>query len=371
MQSSVCCSCKYSFARLINIFRRNHRLSRYHCNGMKRQAILKIRGALASHWNKRAEEVFSDAFASIVNEKRQENANVLFGPGDVQVLRASPWRASDDAIFGEAELEVDEELGMQLVVETSIFNYNAVLPSAAIDMAQATSRAVQMNTNQINFFGRSKYVSMSSCNEADLHHLANTARDINTALAQPNFVARIMERIKLDEASEQMVQSQSSPFFHTMEDSTLAHQSSVVTSWTIKTDIGAGSSRGLDFIGSYSAGGSSVILLLLSTSVVIGYFVWSRRPGIRRTSSQNSTIRNSTSRSTKHRANRNKYSGIESNRPNNNNLLDDDADSILSLLDASSDCRSVSTGVLTARGDVELTSQEDCVSVLSDFLSKG
>eukprot|EP00804_Cyclotella_cryptica_P002130 CCRYP_006541-RA/>CCRYP_006541-RA protein AED:0.04 eAED:0.04 QI:235/1/1/1/0.83/0.71/7/828/1739 len=337
-------------------------------------AILKIRGAVASRWNKRAEEVFSDAFASIVNENRQENANVLFGPGDVQVLRASPWRASDDAIFGEAELEVDEELGMQLVVETSIFNYNAVVPSAAVHLTQSTSKAVQANTNNISFFGRSKFVPMSSCNEADLHHLANTARDINTALAQPNFVARIMERIRLDEASEQMVQSQSSPFFHTIEDATLAQQSSVVTSWTIKTDIGAGSSRGLDFIGSYSAGGSSVILLLLSTSVVIGYLVWSRRPGNRhRSSTKNSNIRTGTSISTNHRINRNKYSGIESSRSNNKNAIkfpDDDADSIISLLDDSSDYRSASTSVATARGDVELTFQSDSVSVLSDSQSK-
>jgi len=90
-------------------------------------AIMKIRGAIASHWTKHSEEVFAESFTGTMNEKRTKD--MLFHPGDVIVLNASPWRASDDTIFGADEIEgEDEEIGMQLVVEISIFNPNADLP---------------------------------------------------------------------------------------------------------------------------------------------------------------------------------------------------------------------------------------------------
>ena len=313
-----------------------------------------MRGASTSHWNKRFEEVFAEAFAATVNEGQQQGTNVLFGAGDVQVLRASQWKASDDSLD---ELEVDEELGMQLVVETSIFNYNAIVaPGTTDSSSEQTSRLAQTVGN--NFFGRSKYAPISSCSDADLHQLANTARDIHTALAQPNFVARVMDRIKLDEASEQM--QSSSPFFNTVQDAFLAQQSSVVTSWTIKTDIGSGYSRGLDFIGNYGPGGSSTLLLFCSVSVVIGYIMWTRR----NKQQSNDLSSSSKSNSNKRRSNRSKYSRAD---PNRLDLDDDDAESILSLLSDTSDFRSV----VTARGNMELVAQGDNVSVLSDLLTRG
>lgn len=318
------------------------------------KAIIKVRGANVSHWNKRFEEVFAEAFAATVNEDRQEGANFLFGAGDVQVLRASQWKASDDSLD---DLEVDEELGMQLVVETSIFNYNAIVaPGTTSPNSEQTLRLVQTAGN--NFFSRSKYAPISSCNEADLHQLANSARDIHTALAQPNFVARVMDRIKVDEASEQM--QSNSPFFNTVQDAFMAQESSVVTSWTIKTDIGSGYSRGLDFIGTYGPGGSSILLLFCSVSAVIGYIMWIRRNKQRLDIASSS----SKSNSTKRRSNRSKYSQNEHNRFD---LDDDDAESILSLLSDTSDFRSVGT----ARGNMELVAQGDNVSVLSDLMTKG
>ena len=79
-------------------------------------AILKMRGVVASRWNKQAEELFADAFAAAVNGERKSN-ELLFEPGDVSVLSASPWRASDDTIFGETADGEDDELGMRFVGE--------------------------------------------------------------------------------------------------------------------------------------------------------------------------------------------------------------------------------------------------------------
>jgi hypothetical protein len=75
-----------------------------------------MRGVVASRWNKQAEELFADAFAAAVNGERKSN-ELLFEPGDVSVLSASPWRASDDTIFGETADGEDDELGMRFVGE--------------------------------------------------------------------------------------------------------------------------------------------------------------------------------------------------------------------------------------------------------------
>ena len=92
-------------------------------------AIIKIRGAVAVHWTKHSEEIFIEAYTAEMNGRRKKRESPLFEPGDAIVLNASPWRASDDTIFGTGSLEgEDEELGMQLVVETSIFNHKADLP---------------------------------------------------------------------------------------------------------------------------------------------------------------------------------------------------------------------------------------------------
>ncbi len=70
------------------------------------------------------EDVFTQSLAATVNENTK-NDN-LVEAGDVFVLNnTSPWRVSDDPIFGIKSLEgEDDELGMQLVVEMSTFNYD-------------------------------------------------------------------------------------------------------------------------------------------------------------------------------------------------------------------------------------------------------
>jgi len=210
-------------------------------------AILKIRGAVAVHWTKHAEEIFTEAYTYTMNDKRKKRDAPLFEPGDVIVLNASPWRASDDTIFGTGSLEgEDEELGMQLVIETSIFNHDAVLPPS-----------------------RNGQVPLATCHERELQPLANIALDIHRKLAQPNFIDLVVERMKNDVAlGEKTV----SPFYYTFELNRRTSKGQVVTSWTIKTDIGAGS-RMIDFNSDLPMG---LLLLFLVSSIVI-YACWSLR----------------------------------------------------------------------------------------------
>ncbi|KAL9186464.1 hypothetical protein ACHAXT_005702 [Thalassiosira profunda] len=211
-------------------------------------AIMKIRGAVASHWTKHSEEVFRESFAAAANERRKESDS-LFEAGDVIVLNSSPWRASDDTVFGTSSLEgEDEELGMQIVVETSIFNENAELPPV-----------------------KGKIIPLSTCHERDLQPLANVALSIHKKLAEKTFIDAMVERMKSDVS---LGEKQMSPFYFMFEDRKLARESQVVTSWTIKTDVGVGSSR----LDAFKRGDLPMDFLLLTTLVVItAYTVWSLR----------------------------------------------------------------------------------------------
>jgi len=243
-------------------------------------AILKIRGAVAVHWTKHAEEIFTEAYTYTMNDKRKKRDAPLFEPGDVIVLNASPWRASDDTIFGTGSLEgEDEELGMQLVVETSIFNHDAVLPPS-----------------------RNGQVPLATCHERELQPLANIALDIHRKLAQPNFIDLVVERMKNDVAlGEKTV----SPFYYTFELNRRANKGQVVTSWTIKTDIGAGS-RMIDFNSDLPMG---LLLLFLVSSIVI-YACWSLRlcSARRRSGEDDSSVGHYRDRR------RSKYSRVNKNR---------------------------------------------------------
>lgn len=245
-------------------------------------AILKMRGVVASKWNKQAEELFADAFASAVNWKRKSN-ELLFEPGDVNVLSASPWRASDDTLFGEAAVEgEDEELGMQFVVEASIFNFNAAVPQ---------------------YEEREDVPLAATCKDSDLQPLADTALQVHKELSRANFVMSLIEAMKKDLNNQIGQGNHVSAFTSILEaDSNLAQQSKVVTSWTIKTDI-----KGTPFTGrnarSYDAIFPFVLLVMLAGAIFIYDSFRKRRvsvkektPSSRRKPSKNSTRRNITRR---------------------------------------------------------------------------
>jgi len=281
-------------------------------------AILKVRGAVASRWTKQAEEIFTDAYASIMNERILPLTR-LFGPGDVVVLNASPWRASDDTIFGTSSLEngEDEELGMQLVVEVSLFNPNAELQPVSVLLNR----------------GAGKEIPLATCHERDLQPLASKASSIHKKLAQKNFIYLVVEEMKKNKSLEE---SQSSPFYYTFEDRKLARASQVVTSWTIKTDIGVGSPR-IDF-NAFTTGDLTMDLILLALLVIVSaYLCWSlrlwsswRRPGGEKTS--NGTPPRSSRR-------RNKYHRA--------NLGNDGNDSVMAVTDGETYCdeRSLRSGM--------------------------
>eukprot|EP00986_Skeletonema_menzelii_P007799 scaffold3105_cov213-Skeletonema_menzelii.AAC.1 len=271
-------------------------------------AILKLRGAVASRWNKQAEELFADAFAAAVNWKRKSNEQ-LFEPGDVNVLSASPWRASDDTIFGEAAVEgEDEELGMQFVVEASIFNFNAAVPQ----------------------YEEHKGVPLTAtCRDSDLRPLADTALQVHKELSRENFFVSLVEAMKKD--LNQQIGQGNHAFFEGVlqppgEDSragsNLAQQSKVVTSWTIKTDI-----KGTPFTGNAQSfdGIFPFVLLLMLAGAIFVYDSFRKRRVSKKEKTQDSRRKSSKSSTRRHASRRNRSL----------NMNDDDLEDLISTRNGS------------------------------------
>lgn len=263
------------------------------------------------------------------------------------VLNASPWRASDDTIFGTKSLEgEDEELGMQLVVETSIFNYNAELPPSK----------------------RDRDVPLATCHDSDQQSLANIALRIHKKLAEPNFVDQMVERMKNDEA---LGEKQMSPFYYTFEDRKLAEESHVVTSWTIKTDIGSGSSRtDFDTFGPLQM--NLVFLTLLS--VVIAFACWILRPWSigKRSSALTGTMALSGTIAKSDRITRERIRGNYSRVNADGFHPTDDGDSIMAIADDYHDERSTMTGKTEYTTSSDASGGESFRSIgsLSTFLAR-
>jgi len=138
---------------------------------------------------------------------------------------------------------------MQLVVETSIFNYNTEIPK----------------------FKRHRDVPMATCRDSDVRPLAIVALNMHKKLAEPNFIDLMVEHMKLDES---LGEKQMSPFYYTFEDRKLAQESFVVTSWTIKSDVGTRSSTiDLDAFGIVRLN----ILFLTLISLMIAFTCWRLR----------------------------------------------------------------------------------------------
>mmetsp|Transcript_67852 Transcript_67852/g.100558 ORF Transcript_67852/g.100558 Transcript_67852/m.100558 type:complete len:848 (+) Transcript_67852:1612-4155(+) len=233
-------------------------------------AIIALRGGKAPLWNRRAEEVLADALAKTVDSEEADPGNeVLFGAGDVKVLLATSWYKSD-LVGAEGVGEEDEEIGMKIVVEISIFNANAKFPEI-VDVEQEEEEEEEnmlsmeeedadSNTTFLEKFdkvegkveekvleGKVKKVvkelphghPLSTCEESDFYPLAKTALDVHAELGREYFLSDMISNMKKYEILE-VAYSEKSPFSDILANNELARESQVITSWTIKTDVGGG-----------------------------------------------------------------------------------------------------------------------------------
>ena len=205
-------------------------------------AVLGFRGANAQFWSKTAEDEFMEAF-SLAIDFNNEKGDELVGPGDVKVLMASPWFENDDP--------TRRALGMKMVIEISVYNPNARLPrgyhydpiteeEAEAFEVSATSHEPNAADAVFNIIDNVENVwkewtrPLSTCEESDIEPLGKSALDIHVELERPLFMNELLSLQKQING----VSKYASPFAPIFRDMAFAEDSKVLTSWTIKTEIG-------------------------------------------------------------------------------------------------------------------------------------
>jgi len=199
-------------------------------------SIISFSGGQSHLWDKRFEETFTDVFAVTVNLHRENQADELFQAGDVKVIAASNWYQN---------LRSKEPDGMKLVVEISIFNDKALLPEIesleaeanitlddAANFTDTWKDKVNDVVNQVkHVFHTLEGPPLATCEETYVYPLAKTAEDVHVELSRQGFMNELLD---LMEDKVNKINTPFSPVFASREN---ILESSVLTSWTIKTEV--------------------------------------------------------------------------------------------------------------------------------------
>ena len=189
-------------------------------------AIVLFANTDSSLWTKKDEELFVESFAKTVNMDRQPE-DELFGPGDVKVLSVGPWKANDDSFY-----EGNVETGMQLVLEVSIYNDNAIL--LVDDQANKNGTlggVVQKGKDVMHIITGP---DLAKCKESDIYPLSQTALDVHLEMGKDDFMRLLIQCIR-----EMGYDSLNDSVFESISDEgDSVDKSTVLTSWTVKTEVG-------------------------------------------------------------------------------------------------------------------------------------
>jgi hypothetical protein len=195
-------------------------------------SIYLLRGVTA--WSKKDDDIFAEALARSFRLLRPTGPD-LFEVGDVKVILARPWVAGDDVeSFASLDCEDcdNEELGLKVVVQISIFNPNAQI------RGNGGSGSSPSKTGGINLNGtaRSQKTAPSLCKDSDLFSLAKNARMVAYVIPEyPDFMAQLIRDISsLTSKNGHLQNSTFLPLFQVQD---FAQQSRLESSWTIRTDV--------------------------------------------------------------------------------------------------------------------------------------
>lgn len=184
-------------------------------------AILLLADADPLIWTQESEDVFVESFANVMNTD-QEDGEEYFGPGDVKIYQIGEWK-DEDGLFEEE----DSVKGMQVVLEISIFNEQAVLPSS-------------LNSNSTKTKGKDMFSFITgpektTCKESDIYQLSKQALAIHLELGRDEFMYELLSNIRQEKGSVNMETSVFQPY---TTDNDSLQKSTVLTSWTIKSEVG-------------------------------------------------------------------------------------------------------------------------------------
>lgn len=242
-------------------------------------AILGFQGGKKDLWDKDASELLTRSIVESVQRVGQMDT-VLFTVGDVNILMASPLQGETDT--GDL---TDEVIGLKIVLQISFYNSKAKLVSALEEQLDSEGgqlngqggngqrRDLAKNSGDIQqLFRRSR--PKSTCIEADLVPLANSALAVSDAMKKPEYMRALIGQMKKEEGGDQNFEK--SPFAALYNDNELVAQSRVLSTWTVRTEIEEGGTSRKGLLGrspltSYSLSGRTIWLTLTGVGLLILY----------------------------------------------------------------------------------------------------
>lgn len=202
-------------------------------------AVIGLVGVRADLWNARAEEQFLEALARVSGgfgpqgPVQSLSKGSVFGPGDISVLMVSQWSPLENT--NPKQPSGDASNGLKLILEISIFNPTAKLAPGQDDKvnddANSTMTGITAVLDKINFLKSDSKTPKSICEEKELYPYAKHAMRIHAQLQDPQFLSTLANNIQYDP------EDRTNPF-QFMQRRNNVEMSKVLTSWTIKTEIG-------------------------------------------------------------------------------------------------------------------------------------
>lgn len=164
-------------------------------------------------WNKKDEDIFIESFAKAVNLEKEEG-DELFAAGDIKITNIHKWSGEEDEdLFSNDK----PKTGLELVLEISIYNENGLGENA-------------------------------QCKESDIYPLSQTALDVHIEIGKGTFMPLVIQTIR-EQGRESL---EDSVFASLVEEGTMSDESTVVTSWTIKTEVSNLLEDALSTVSSYT-----------------------------------------------------------------------------------------------------------------------
>lgn len=152
-----------------------------------------------------ATEILIDSISATSKDKLGQNT---FSPGDVKILMKTPWY----------EQKSNTQIGTKIVFEIHIYN------TFAMRFDDYSSRTQEV--------GRG---NLAECESSDISDLAKKAHLVRSILTRDKFVENFVQTLGLDN------RLRSTAFSDLLNIPSFVDQSTVLSSWIIRTEVGGGS----------------------------------------------------------------------------------------------------------------------------------
>lgn len=201
-------------------------------------SIYNFRGVDVSEWTSREDDVLAEALTHTFHTLSLSD-DILFRVGDVKTLLTRPWALDDDieivSSLDNEDLE-QEEIGVKVVVQISIFNPDIQLSKAGIASKNNTSSSLSQLVKNFTETLRNDQGATTVCRDSDLYALAKNARLIAYELPElPGFMQQLISNMMSHDVEQG--ERRPSAFVPLYSKHDFAQQSRLESSWTIRTDV--------------------------------------------------------------------------------------------------------------------------------------